>query len=96
LIGEFLSGIRARTLHDPEIQRVICSANAIESVNARIRRAMKAHSPFRNEQAALKCVYMAIMSPDLPEAANVGPCAGNPALSAFEILFDCRLTAGHK
>jgi putative transposase len=49
---------------DPEIRRVICSTNAIESVNARIRRAVKARGHFPNEQAALKCVYMAIMSLD--------------------------------
>jgi putative transposase len=48
----------------PEIRRVICSTNAIESVNARIRRAVKARGHFPNEQAALKCVYMAIMSLD--------------------------------
>ncbi|MGV9387491.1 IS256 family transposase, partial [Nonomuraea sp. NPDC003707] len=49
---------------DTEIRRVICSTNAIESVNARIRRAVKARGHFPNEQAALKCVYMAIMSLD--------------------------------
>ena len=49
---------------DPEIRRVICSTNAIESVNARIRRAVKARGHFPTEQAALKCVYMAVMSLD--------------------------------
>ncbi len=49
---------------DAEIRRVICTTNAIESVNARIRRAVKARGHFPNEQAALKCVYMAIMSLD--------------------------------
>jgi transposase-like protein len=47
---------------DPEIRLVICSTNAIESVNARIRRAVKARGHFPDEQAALKCVYLAIMS----------------------------------
>ncbi|GHF66595.1 hypothetical protein GCM10017566_45500 [Amycolatopsis bartoniae] len=37
---------------DPEIRRVICSTNAIEIVNARTRRAMKARGHFPNEQAA--------------------------------------------
>ncbi|WP_460716912.1 IS256 family transposase, partial [Microbispora hainanensis] len=36
---------------DAEIRRVICSTNAIESVNARIRRAVKARGHFPNEQA---------------------------------------------
>jgi hypothetical protein len=49
---------------DPEIRRIICSINAIESVNARIRRAVKARGHFPNEQAALKCVYIAVMSLD--------------------------------
>ncbi|GAA2080644.1 hypothetical protein GCM10009780_17710 [Actinomadura alba] len=33
---------------DPEIRKVICSTNAIESVNARIRRAVKARGHFPN------------------------------------------------
>jgi putative transposase len=41
---------------DAEIRKVICSTNAIESVNARIRRAVKARGQFPNEQAALECV----------------------------------------
>jgi transposase-like protein len=47
-----------------EIRRIVCTTNATESVNARIRRAVKAHGHFPNEQAALKCVFMAIMSLD--------------------------------
>uniref|UniRef100_UPI00374E15E0 IS256 family transposase n=1 Tax=Streptomyces litchfieldiae TaxID=3075543 RepID=UPI00374E15E0 len=49
---------------DAEIRRIVCTTNAIESVNARIRRAVKARGHFPNEQAALKCVYMAVMSLD--------------------------------
>ena len=36
---------------DPEIRRVICTTNAIESVNARIRRAVRARGHFPTEQA---------------------------------------------
>ena len=49
---------------DVEIRRVVCSTNGIESVNARIRRAVRARGHFPHERAALKCVYMAIMSLD--------------------------------
>jgi transposase-like protein len=49
---------------DTEIRRVICSTSAIEPVNARIRRAVKARGHFPAEQAALKCIYMAVMSLD--------------------------------
>ena len=45
--------------YDVEIRRVICSTNAIESVNARYRRAVRARGHFPTEQAALKCLYLA-------------------------------------
>ncbi len=48
----------------PEVRQVIYTTNAIESVNARIRKAVKARGHFPNEQAALKCVYVAVMSLD--------------------------------
>jgi putative transposase len=82
---------------DPEIRRVICSTNAIESVNAQIRRAVKARGHFPNEQAALKCVYMAIMSLDPTGAGRKRwTMRWKPALNAFEIAFDGRLAAGRK
>jgi transposase-like protein len=82
---------------DPEIRRVICSTNAIESVNARIRRAVKARGHFPNEQAALKCVYMAIMSLDpTGTGRKQWTMRWKPALNAFEIAFDGRLAAGRK
>jgi putative transposase len=82
---------------DPEIRRVICSTNAIESVNARIRRAVKARGHFPNKQAALKCVYMAIMSLDPTGTGRARwTMRWKPALNAFEIAFDGRLAAGRK
>jgi transposase-like protein len=50
--------------YDVEIRRIICSTNAIESLNARYRRAVRARGHFPTEQAALKCVYLAVMSLD--------------------------------
>lgn len=62
---------------DVEMRKVICSTNAIESVNARIRKAVRARWHFPNEAAALKCIYMALMSLDRrARAASGGPCAG--------------------
>jgi transposase-like protein len=49
---------------DREIRTIICTTNAIESINARIRRAVNARGHFPTEAAALKCVYLAIMSLD--------------------------------
>jgi putative transposase len=80
---------------DPEIRRVICSTNAIESVNARIRRAVKARGHFPNEQAALKCVYLAVMSLDPTGTGRQRwTMRWKPALNAFDIAFDGRLAAG--
>jgi transposase-like protein len=82
---------------DTEIRRVICSTNAIESVNARIRRAVKARGHFPNEQAALKCVYLAVMSLDPTGTGRKRwMMRWKPALNAFEIAFDGRLAAGRK
>ena len=50
--------------YDVEIRRVICSTNAIESLNARFRRSARARGHFPNEQAALKCLYLTVRSPD--------------------------------
>jgi putative transposase len=50
--------------YDVEIRRVICSTNAIESLNARYRRAIKARGHFPNEMAALKCLYLVTRSLD--------------------------------
>src|SRR3954465_7956003 len=49
--------------YDVEIRKVICSTNAIESLNARYRRAIKSRGHFPNELAALKCLYL--VSPSL-------------------------------
>jgi putative transposase len=82
---------------DPEIRRIICSTNAIESVNARIRRAVKARGHFPNEQAALKCVYMAVMSLDPTGTGRKRwTMRWKPALNAFDLAFDGRLAAGRK
>ncbi len=65
-----------------------------ESVNARIRRAVKARGHFPNEQAALKCVYMAIMSLDPTGKGQARwTMSWKTALNAFHITFDGRLTA---
>jgi len=82
---------------DAEIRTVISTTNAIESVNARIRRAVNARGHFPTEQAALKCVYLAIMSLD-PTGTGRQRWSNRwkGALNAFDITFDGRLSAGRK
>jgi putative transposase len=82
---------------DTEIRSVICTTNAIESINARIRRAVNARGHFPTEQAALKCVYLAIMSLDpTGKGRKRWTNRWKAALNAFEITFDGRLSAGRK
>ncbi|WP_030621477.1 IS256 family transposase, partial [Streptomyces achromogenes] len=82
---------------DTEVRRIVRTTNAIESVNARIRRAVKARGHFPNEQAALKCVYMAIMSLD-PTGRDQARwnMRWKTALNAFDITFDGRLPAARQ
>jgi transposase-like protein len=83
--------------YDAEIRKVICSTNAIESVNARIRRAVRARGHFPNEQAALKCVYLAVMALDPTGTGHRRWITRwKAALNAFEVTFEGRLTAGRK
>lgn len=82
---------------DQDIRTVISTTNAIESINARIRRAVNARGHFPTEQAALKCVYLAVMSLD-PTGKGQRRWSNRwkGALNAFEITFDGRLSAGGK
>ncbi|WP_405167039.1 IS256 family transposase [Nocardia sp. NBC_01499] len=74
--------------YDVEIRRVICSTNAIESLNARYRRAIKARGHFPNEQAALKCLYLVTRSLD-PTGRGQARWTQRwkPAVNAFAITF---------
>lgn len=42
----------------PELRRIVYTTNAIESLNARFRRAVRHRGHFPNEQAALKVLYL--------------------------------------
>ena len=78
--------------YDTEIRRIICSTNAIESLNARYRRAVRARGHFPTEQAALKCLYLVTRSLD-PGGRGRARWAmrWKPALNAFAITFEGRI-----
>jgi putative transposase len=80
--------------YDVEIRTVICSTNAIESLNARYRRAIRARGHFPTEQAALKCLYLVTRSLD-PTGTGRTKWAvrWKPALNAFAITFGDRFPA---
>jgi putative transposase len=78
--------------YDVEIRRVICSTNAIESINARYRRAVRARGHFPNDTAALKCLYLVTRALD-PTGRGRARWAmrWKPALNAFAIAFQGRI-----
>jgi putative transposase len=80
-----------------DIRTVIYTTNAIESVNARIRKAVKARGHFPTETAAMKCVYMAIMSLD-PTGAGRQRWSNRwkGALNAFTLAFPGRIMQSTK
>jgi putative transposase len=80
--------------YDVEIRQVICTTNAIESLNARYRRAVKARGHFPTEQAALKCLYLVTRSLD-PTGTGRTRWAQRwkPAINAFAITFGDRFPA---
>jgi len=80
--------------YDVEIRQVICSTNAIESLNARYRRAIRARGHFPSEQAALKCLYLVTRSLDPTGAGRTRwTMRWKPALNAFAITFADRFPA---
>ena len=72
----------------------IPGTNAIESLNARYRRAVRARGHFPNEQAAMKCLYLVTRSLD-PTGNGRARWAmrWKPALNAFAITFEGRIPA---
>jgi putative transposase len=80
--------------YDVEIRRVLCSTNAIESLNARYRRAVTAKGHFPTEQAALKTLYLVTRSLD-PKGTGQARwiTRWKPALNAFAITYADRMPA---
>ncbi len=74
----------------PEVRRVIYTTNAIESVNARIRKILKTRGHFPNDDAATKLIWLALrnITADWGRAAN----HWKAAMNQFAILYEERFT----
>ncbi len=83
--------------YDVEIRQVLCSTNAIEILNARYRRAVRARGHFPTEQAAMKTLYLVTRSLD-PKGTGQTRWAmrWKPALNAFAITFADRMPAAQR
>jgi transposase-like protein len=78
--------------YDIEIRRVLCSTNAIESLNARYRRAINAKGHFPSEKAALKTLYLVTRSLD-PKGTGQQRwmIRWKPVLNVLAIIFADRM-----
>ena len=74
--------------YDVEIRRVICSTDAIESVNARYRRAVRARGHFPNDDAATKLIWLALRN--ITAKWERSSYYWKPALNQFAILYEGR------
>jgi putative transposase len=74
----------------PEVRRVIYTTNAIESVNARLRKILKTRGHFPTDAAATKLIWLALRN----ITADWGRAANNwkTAMNQFAILFEDRFT----
>ena len=74
----------------PEVRRVIYTTNAIESVNARLRKIIKTRGHFPNDDAATKLIWLALrnITEDWGRAAN----NWKSAMNQFAILYENRFT----
>ena len=74
----------------PAVRRVIYTTNAIESVNARVRKIIKTRGHFPNDEAAIKLIWLALR--------NITADWGMPvhywkdAMNQFAILYEDRFT----
>jgi transposase-like protein len=74
----------------PEIRRVIYTTNAIESVNARLRKIIKTRGHFPSDAAASKLIWLALRN----ITADWGRAAHNwkEAMNQFAVLYAERFT----
>ena len=74
----------------PQIRRVIYTTNAIESVNARLRKIIKSRGHFPSDDAASKLIWLALRN----ITAEWGRAAHNwkEAMNQFAILYEDRFT----
>jgi putative transposase len=82
---------------DVEIRKIVCSTNAVESLNARFRRAVNARGHFPTDNAALKILYLTVTSLDpTGKGRTRWSNRWKAALNAFDMTFDGRISAARR
>jgi len=72
----------------PEVRRVIYTTNALESVNARVRKIIKTRGHFPSDEAATKLIWLALRN--ITAAWSRTAPAWRPAMNQFAILYEDR------
>lgn len=73
-----------------EIRKILYTTNAIESLNAQLRKVIKPKGSFPNDDAVFKILFLAI---DRAKRNWKAPIAWNQALAHFSIVFNDRFPA---
>ena len=73
----------------PQVRRMVYTTNAIESVNARLRKAIKARGHFPTEEPATKLIWLALRN--IKTVWNRPPIHWTEAMNQFAILYGDRL-----
>ena len=76
----------------PEVRRVIYTINAIESVNARLRKIIKTRGHFPSDDAATKLIWLALRN--ITKVWNRAGHNWKAAMNQFAILYEDRFTKG--
>ena len=74
----------------PEVRRVVYTTNALESVNAQVRKIIKTRGHFPNDEAATKLLWLALRNITAKWAR--GPIYWRAAMNQFAILYEGRFT----
>jgi putative transposase len=75
----------------PEVRRVIYTTNALESVNARVRKIIKTRGHFPTDEAATKLIWLALRN--ITATWVPGAPSWRLAMNQFAILYEDRFTA---
>jgi putative transposase len=78
--------------YPPEVRRVIYTTNAIESINARVRKIIKTRGHFPNDESATKLIWLALRN--ITATWSRAAHGWKAALNQFAILYEDRLHRG--
>ena len=71
-----------------EVRRIIYTTNAIEALNAKLRRAVRARGHFPTDESAIKLLFLVLRQAQ--KEWKMPPREWGIAKAQFAILFECR------